>query len=65
MTHGDFNGVKCPACKMTIIDPTGKSKPHLSEILEQVRKCDHCNAEIRIWARWTLSVDAERESKVK
>lgn len=65
MTHGDSECVKCPACKCRITDPLAGEKPPRGTILEKVIQCHSCGKRIYVWARWMITVQAERESKVK
>ncbi len=65
MTHGDSNTIKCPVCKCLILRPLGETPPRDCGIIEQVKRCPHCQGEIRLWGRWTFTVDAERDSRTK
>lgn len=70
MTHGDADQCKCPNCKKPIVKPIGDERPLQgggyagSGILEIETTCPHCQCKIRCWARWTVTVEIERESKL-
>lgn len=65
MTHGDMAGCKCPACKKTIAKPIGDIEPERGKIVERTINCPHCRCVVRFWARWSVAVEMERESRVK
>lgn len=65
MTSGDSLSCKCPACKKVVQKPLGGREPRThSEILEGETKCPHCQCSLHYWAKWTVTVELERESRV-
>ncbi len=64
MTHGDENSVKCPHCKKPISKPLAGRGVSAGGITEFVMTCYQCKGKIHIWARKSIVVDAEKESKV-
>ncbi len=66
MTHGDDRKVKCPACRKLVCPGiyVGRPLPH-GEILELQRPCPRCGVEVYYWFRWSVTVEAERASKVE
>lgn len=65
MTHGDSTSIKCPACRAAISNPLGGELPEKHGIVEKVTTCPRCGVSLRLWARWSITVEAERESRVR
>jgi len=65
VTHGDNQRTKCPACKRPIDRPIGPNEPQRGGIVEGDVECPHCRAKLHFWARWTIAVELELDSKVK
>lgn len=63
MTHGDSQTCKCPACKKLIVKPIAEERPMLGTILEGKTLCPYCKCALHFWARWTVTIELERESK--
>lgn len=66
MTHGDNSSIKCPSCKKPIFNPIGRDEPQRGGgIVEKTINCPHCITAVHLWARWSITIEAEKESKVK
>lgn len=65
MTHGDSDLIKCPKCKGRITNPIRGKEPRIGEISEFVTPCPNCATVLRVWARCSIAVDAELDSKTK
>ena|ERR1700676_5319302 len=65
MTHGDDIRIKCPTCKVGITNPIEGHVPQRGDIAEFDKPCPYCGTPLHFWARWSIAVDAEKESKVR
>lgn len=64
MTHGDNHNIKCPHCGKTNHYVCENKLVPFDKILEFEKPCTHCGKVVYYWARWSLTVDAEKTSEV-
>lgn len=63
MTHGNVDNCKCPYCGKINRRITECREVPFGNVIEFIRPCEHCGKLVYYWCRWSVIVDAEKESK--
>ena len=63
MTHGDVESIKCPHCRKPNRVTAQVGHLPVGQIREFEAPCQHCGKRVYYWARWTVTLDAEKPEK--